>query len=95
MPSIQRQGDTNSEGGEATGGVGSVKVNGLAIVVDGTPVSAHAPWKDSSAHAPHASAATAGGIGSVRAANTPINVTGNADTCGHARQGGSDTVRAG
>lgn len=95
MPPIQRQGDSNSEGGEATGGVGSVRINGRAVVVDGTAVSAHAPWTDKQAHEPHSAASTTGGVGSVRAANTPINVDGNADTCGHARQGGSGTVRAG
>ena len=32
---------------------------------------------------------------SVKAGGRPINVTGNADTCGHARTGGSENVRIG
>lgn len=95
MPPVQRQGDSNTEGGAATGGVASVRVNNKSVVVNGTGVSPHAPWKNASAHAPHESATTAGGVGSVRAGGIPINVDGNADTCGHARTGGSGDVRVG
>jgi uncharacterized Zn-binding protein involved in type VI secretion len=95
MPAVQRQGDTNSEGGAATAGVASVRVNGKPIVVDGTGVSAHAPWKPAKAHAPHVAASTAGGSGTVRAGGKPVVRTGNVDTCGHARTGGSPDVRVG
>lgn len=95
MPPVQRQGDPNSEGGAATGGVASVRVNNRPIVVDGTGVAPHAPWKNAKAHAPHAAASTAGGVGSVRAGGIPVNVDGNADTCGHPRTSGSADVRAG
>ncbi len=95
MPAVQRQGDKNTEGGAATSGVASVRVNGKPIVVDGIGVSAHTPWKPARAHAPHAAASTAGGSGTVRAGGKPVVRTGNVDTCGHARTGGSPDVRAG
>ena len=65
MPAVQRQGDLNSAGGAATGGVASVRANGRPVVVNGTGVSAHAPWGPP--HPPHAAASTTGGSGSVRA----------------------------
>ena len=93
MPAVQRQGDPNDAGGTASGGVGSVRVNGKPVVVDGTAVSSHAPW--GRPHPPHNAASTTGGIGSVKAGGIPINVDGNADSCGHTRTSGSSDVRAG
>ena len=95
MPAVQRQGETNSEGGAATSGVASVRVNGSPVVVDGIGVSAHAPYKPPKRHAPHAGASTGGGSGTVRAGGKPVVRTGDVDTCGHARTGGSPDVRAG
>ena len=92
MPAVQRQGDANSAGGVAVGGVGSVRVNGRPIVVNGTSVSSHFPCPDPGIHC---SAVTSSGIGSVRAGGIPVNVDGNADTCGHPRVNGSGDVRAG
>jgi uncharacterized Zn-binding protein involved in type VI secretion len=93
MPAVQRQGDTNSAGGAATGGVASVRVNGQPVVVNGVSVAGHAPW--GRPHPPHAAAVTTGGNGSVRAGGTPVVTTGCADSCGHARSGGSGDVRVG
>lgn len=93
MPPVQRQGDPNSAGGAATGGVGSVRVNGRPVVVVGTGVAPHAPW--GRPHPPHAAASTTGGVGSVRAGGIPVNVDGDPDTCGHSRTSGSGDVRAG
>lgn len=93
MPPVQRQGDPNNAGGTNTSGVGSVRVNNMPIVVDGTVVSGHAPW--GRPHPPHAAATTTGGVGSVRAGGIPVNVDGNSDTCGHSRTAGSPNVRAG
>ena len=91
MPAVQRQGDTNSAGGAATSGVASVRVNGKPVVVNGTSVSAHAPW--GRPHPPHAGPTTTGGSATVRAGGKPVVRTGNVDTCGHARVGGSPNVR--
>jgi len=40
-------------------------------------------------------AVTTGGNGSVRAGGVPIVTAGCADSCGHARSGGSGDVRVG
>lgn len=92
MPAVQRQGDSNSAGGQATGGIASVRVNGKPIVVAGGGVSGHAPW--GKAHPPHAAAKVKGGSATVRAAGVPVIRTGDIDTCGHPRSGGSADVRA-
>lgn len=91
MPAVQREGDSNSAGGAAKAGVASVRVNGSTVCVTGTGVTAHAPW--GIPHPPHAAASTTGGSATVRAGGVPINRTGDVDTCGHARVGGSPDVR--
>lgn len=88
MPAVQRVGDVDSGGGVITSGVGSVRVNGIPVSVNGSSVSPHAR---KNSHRP----VTSGGVGSVMAEGSPINVEGNCDTCGHVRTGGSSDVRAG
>lgn len=87
MPPVQRQGDLNIEKGPAESGVGSVRVNGQPIVVNGIKVAPH--FKG------HKIQFTSGGNGTVRAADTPVITAGCIDTCKHARQGGSPDVRVG
>ena len=93
MPAVQRVGDANGAGGVAQGGVASVRVNGQPIIVNGNAVSDHAPY--GKPHPPHAAASTTGGNGTVKAGGIPVITTGCADTCGHARAGGSGDVRVG
>lgn len=88
MPAMQRVGDSDSGGGVITSGVGSVRVNGIPVSVNGSSVSPHARRNS---HRP----VTSSGVASVRAGGTPVNVAGNPDTCGHARTGGSSNVSAG
>lgn len=88
MPSVQRQGDADSGGGVVTSGIGSVRTNGKPTAVIGLAVSSHGKKA-------HAGPQTAGGVSSVRVEGKSISVTGNADTCGHTRTGGSSDVRAG
>jgi uncharacterized Zn-binding protein involved in type VI secretion len=97
MPAVQRNGDSNAGGGVANGGVPSVRVNGSAIMIPEQPVTAHPPYGRKGRRTPHndGSQKTAGGVASVRAGGKPVVVTGDADTCGHARVGGSDNVKAG
>lgn len=97
MPAAQRNGDSNAGGGVAQGGVPSVRVNGLAVMIPAQPVTPHPPYGRRGSRTIHnnGSQVTAGGVGSVRAAGQPIVVTGDADTCGHPRQGGSPDVRVG
>jgi uncharacterized Zn-binding protein involved in type VI secretion len=97
MPAVQRKGDKNDGTGEATGGVASVRVNNLPIMIPGEPVTAHPPYGKKGAKTIHndGTQKTAGGVATVRAGGKPVVVTTNADTCGHARVGGSPDVFAG
>jgi uncharacterized Zn-binding protein involved in type VI secretion len=88
MPAVQRKGDADTGGGIITSGVSSVRTNGIPTATISLAVS----WHGKKAHA---APQTTGGIGSVRVAGNPISVTGDADTCGHTRTGGSSNVRAG
>ena len=88
MPAVQRKGDADTGGGVITSGVSSVRTNGIPTATINMPVSPHSRKPT---HVPQ----TAGGVGSVQVAGQPISVTGNADTCGHTRSGGSSDVRAG
>jgi hypothetical protein len=101
MPAVQRNGDKNAGDGVATGGVASVRVNNQPIMIPAQPVSAHPPYGRSlfgrrrkTVHN-DGSQKTAGGVASVRAGNKPVVVTTDADTCGHARVGGSPNVFVG
>lgn len=95
MPAAQRQGDANSVGGVATSGIGSVRVNGRPIVVRGVGVTAHPCCGRKGCPPIHCHASTAGGSGTVRAGGIAVIRTGDADTCGHPRAGGSGDVRVG
>lgn len=96
MPAVQRNGDQNSAGGTAQGGVGSVRVNGQPIMIPAQPVTPHPPYprKGRNVHN-NGSQATAGGSGTVRAGGKPVVRTNDVDTCGHPRVGGSPDVRVG
>jgi uncharacterized Zn-binding protein involved in type VI secretion len=94
MPAVQRKGDANSAGGVITSGVGSVRVNGRPIAVNGLSVTAHPCCGQRGCPSSHCSAVTTGGKGSVRAGGRPVILTGMGDTCGHPRQGGSGNVRS-
>ena len=97
MPAVQRQGDSNSGGGVATGGVDSVRVNGRPIMIPNQPVTPHPPYGRRGSRTIHnnGSQMTAGGNPTVKAAGQPVVVTSDSDTCGHARAGGSENVRVG
>ena len=87
MPNAQRVGDANGAGGVAQVGAPSVRVNGRPIIIVGNPVT---PQRCPPVHC---SAKTSGGSSNVRATNIAIIRTGDGDTCGHARAGGSGDVR--
>lgn len=97
MPAAQRNGDSNAGGGVAQGGVPSVRVNGLAVMIPAQPVTPHPPYGRRGRRTIHnnGSQVTAGGVASVRANGQPIVVTDDSDTCGHPRVGGSPDVRVG
>jgi uncharacterized Zn-binding protein involved in type VI secretion len=97
MPAVQRNGDKNAGDGVASGGVASVRVNNQPIMIPAQAVSAHPPYGNKGAKTVHndGTQKTAGGVASVRAGGKPVVVTGDKDTCSHARVGGSPNVFAG
>ena len=79
MPDINRVGDPNDAGANVTSSLqNGISINGQYIAVDGSPVASHGL-------APHASPNTANGLVSFKINGFPVNVNGNADTCGHVR----------
>lgn len=95
MPAAQRVGDANDSGGVAQGGVNSVRVNGRSIIVVGNSVTPHPCCGRKGCPPTHCNATTTGGSGSVRAGGLAVIRTGDSDSCGHARAGGSETVMVG
>lgn len=91
MTAVQRVGDANSGGGVITAGAASVLVNGRPVAVTGMPVTPHYPCGRRGGSI-HCSAVTVGSSGSVMAEGKPIVLTGDVDTCGHVRVGGSADV---
>jgi uncharacterized Zn-binding protein involved in type VI secretion len=86
VPNVHRNGDVNTGGGAVVVS-NNVYVNGKSISIDGSTVTPHT--------GPHTGAKTANGNTSVRANGTPINRSGDADTCLHTRSGGSSNVFTG
>lgn len=92
MPGIQRVGDANTAGGVVTGGIDSVRVNGRPVALAGKSVTPHPPCGRLNAPPIHCHAVTTGGSGTVKAGGIAISRTGDVDSCGHARSGGSSDV---
>ncbi|PCJ68195.1 MAG: hypothetical protein COA62_15640 [Rhodobiaceae bacterium] len=89
MTAIQRIGDSNSGGGAIVfTAQGKVYANGKLVSIDGSPVSAHGKNV-------HAGPVTANGSNKVFVNGVPVNASGDADTCGHNRVGGSPNVNVG
>jgi len=93
MANVQLVGDVNDAvpAGAITSSLQSVvRVDGIAISVDGSPVSPHhnSPTR-------HNSETTANGVSNVLINGVPVNITGNADTCGHLRVGGNSMIQIG
>lgn len=81
-----RQGDPNDAGGVVTAPAQDfVFDQGKLVSVDGSSVSPHPPFVP-----PHTAPVTANGSGLMFINGIPVNFTGNADSCGHARAAGSD-----
>jgi len=86
---IVRVGDINSGGGKVISGDPSVRLNGLDVAVDGSPVTPH----------PHRRGAVEHDIARCVASEETIKVqgkrlifVGDIDTCGHTRIQGSPNV---
>ena len=91
MPAAQRNGDANSGGGVINSvPQSSVKCNGENLAVNGSKGTGHGIG----IHAANAWQ-TANGSSTVFAGGIAVNRTGDADTCLHARVGGSGNVNIG
>lgn len=90
MAKVQRVGDQDSGGGRIVSGENSVRVNGKPIAVVNAPVTPH-PKGNQHKHAKTKATKNS----TVLANGKRIIVTGDTDTCGHTRQGGSPNVNIG
>jgi len=91
MAAVQRVGDQDSGGGRILQGENSVRVNGKPVAIGDKSVTPHTNGKP-----PHTNAKTqAQKNHTVTAGGKPIVVTGDNDTCGHKRVGGSPYVNIG
>lgn len=91
MAKVQRVGDQDSGGGKIIRGDNSVRVNGKPVAVVDSPVTTHTPFRGEHTHAK----TKANKNTTVRANGKLIIVTGDNDTCGHKRVGGSPDVNIG
>jgi uncharacterized Zn-binding protein involved in type VI secretion len=89
---VHRFGDVNTAGG-AIDGIPQTFVyeNNLLICVDGSIGTGHPPCPIPAVHCA-GNWITAGGASFVVINDIPVNREGDADTCGHARSGGSDFI---
>jgi uncharacterized Zn-binding protein involved in type VI secretion len=87
----QRKGDFNSKGGIIIDGDSSVLINGRPAATPGLLVTPHPPCPKKLIHC---LGLTLGGAMTVRVNGDPLLLTGDKDTCGDARSGGSSNVRA-
>lgn len=93
MPSVQLVGDVNSAGGVITGpGSPTVRMNGRAVSLSGDSVSPHPCCGRRGCPPIHCSAKTVGSSKNVKANGIAIVLTGDSDTCGHARVGGTSGI---
>ena len=85
MPGILRQGDTNVRGGVISSGDASVRINGVSVAVQGSPVTAYNIGK---VRAP----AVTTGSSSVRINGRPLSLSTNVDSRGTPWSGSGSNV---
>lgn len=81
---LVRVGDVNSGGGRVISGESSLRVNGMDVAIDGSPVSCHTNNKG-----PHVHAHCVASVSSIRVKGTRLIFVGDTDSCGHTRVSGS------
>ena len=94
MPKAVRQGDANSAGGIAKGGVSSVQINGRNAITPGQGVTPH-PCCGLPGCAKHCVAVTGRGSSKVNVGGRPLVYVGSSDSCAHSRAQGSTNVIVG
>ncbi len=92
---IQRVGDRNTAGGVILDGDSTVLINGRAVAVQGSSVSPHPCCGRRGCAPTHCNAKTQANNSTVLINGVPLVLTGDIDTCGHARASGSTDVLVG
>ena len=89
----QRKTDANNIGAQIAGVTDNkVFANGLLLSTDGSSVQDHLPVNSVNTHI---NVSTANGSSTVKSGGVSVNRTGDADSCGHTRAGGSSNVNIG
>jgi len=86
---IVRVGDKNSGGGAVISGSQTVKMNGRAIALDGSPVTCHNPN-----NGPHVHAQCRASEYGITIEGRRVIYVGDVDTCGHVRIEGSGDINS-
>jgi len=86
---LVRVGDINSGGGKVISGEPSLRLNGLPVAVDGSPVSCHTNFKGEHTHA-HCRASQS----LITIKGKPVIFVGDVDSCGHVRIQGSPDIES-
>jgi uncharacterized Zn-binding protein involved in type VI secretion len=96
MPAVARKTDQNAGGGiiQQLPDNDFVRCEGLLVSVDGSMGSTHPPAPEDNSHTSGVWK-TAHGSSTVRINGKPVNRAQDADTCQHARKGGSPSTRIG
>jgi uncharacterized Zn-binding protein involved in type VI secretion len=92
---VQRVGDANAVGGIILEGDPTVLVDGRPIAVLGASITPHPCCGAKGCPPTHCHATTTATSASILVGGKPVVVTGDIDTCGHTRVGGSESVIAG
>ena len=92
---VQRVGDANAVGGVILEGDPTVLVDGRPIAVLGASITPHPCCGAKGCPPTHCHAETTATTATILVGGKPVVVTGDIDTCGHTRVGGSESVIAG
>ena len=92
---VQRVGDVNAVGGVILEGDPTVLVDGRPIAILGASVTPHPCCGAKGCPPTHCHAVTTATSATILVGGKPVVVTGDIDSCGHTRVGGSFSVIAG
>lgn len=95
MPGVQRVGDKNTAGGVILNGDSSVLINGRPVALTNASVSPHPCCGQKGCPPIHCNAKTQATKYTVFVNGKAVSLTGDKDTCSHARSSGSTDVIVG
>jgi uncharacterized Zn-binding protein involved in type VI secretion len=83
-----RVGDKNDAGGSVISGDNTLRINGIPVAIDGSPVTNHPNHKGQHAHA-----RCVASVNSIKVNGKRLIVVGDKDSCGHTRVQGSENTK--